>query len=476
MAGLGDTSGDIQPVTDHAKDILQMTRDSEMMQSYVRVGKSDESDDCVGGGSEANGVCVGGVGGVGFGRGESDSDDLGGAAGYAVGVGAGAGDGHGGSGAGRVGRRGCRTTAGRRHGRRKGGGGGAGGGAGGSFGGGGGGATTTFDELTEEFKTRKSGTGNGGGVGVGAGRGGGFGGGWAKRHKRDSRSRLLEEVYTDKDRAAAVNLGTRDIKASLRMKRRQDRNRTLHIPSTAESPTLLALARHCINDVNVSLEFIDKALELSPNDKTALVSRSKCYLLLGQPRLALKDAEVALNEDSTYLKAIYQKAEALYHLGDFEHSLVFYHRGLHVRPELEQFRLGVQKAREAIENAIGKMKDTAIVIQHVDWGDKRQVTVARTVNGGDSAVGGSRGSTPAVTGSTTRRKEAAVSAATTKSQSKMLLRELCVDKEYLEHLTIDPNIVSAIQENDNYILSEAKDGISFLNGREEFWKQQKLIN
>lgn len=53
--------------------------------------------------------------------------------------------------------------------------------------------------------------------------------------------------------------------------------------------------------------------------------------------------------------AIYQKAEALYHLGDFEHSLVFYHRGLHVRPELEQFRLGVQKAREAIENAIGKL-------------------------------------------------------------------------------------------------------------------------
>jgi len=45
-----------------------------------------------------------------------------------------------------------------------------------------------------------------------------------------------------------------------------------------------------------------QALELSPNDKTALVSRSKCYLLLGQPRLALKDAEVALNEDGTYLK------------------------------------------------------------------------------------------------------------------------------------------------------------------------------
>jgi len=253
-----------------------------MMQSYVRVGKSDESDDCGGGGggSEGNGVSVGGVGG-GVGRGDSDSDDVAGATGYVVGVGAGAGDGHGVSGAGRPGRKGCRVIAGRRHGRRKGGGGGGaaaggggGGGGGGSFGGGGGGgggATTTFDELTEEFKTRKSGTGGGGAVGGGVGGGGsGFGGGWAKRHKRDSRSRLLEEVYTDKDRAAAVNLGTRDIKASLRMKRRQDRNRTLHIPSTAESPTLLALARHCVNDVSVSLEFIDK-VRMVTRDGTGLI-------------------------------------------------------------------------------------------------------------------------------------------------------------------------------------------------------------
>lgn len=99
------------------------------------------------------------------------------------------------------------------------------------------------------------------------------------------------------------------------------------------------------------------------------------------------------------------------------------------------------------------MKDTAIVIQHVDWGDKRQVTVAKTVNGGDSSVGSSRGSTQAVTGSTTRLKETAVSAATTKSQSKMLLRELCVDKEYLEHLTIDPSNIIISRQYNRYFLS-----------------------
>ncbi|XP_050426693.1 uncharacterized protein LOC126837013 [Adelges cooleyi] len=414
MAAMGDTSGDILPASEHVKDILQMTRDSEMMQSYVRVGKAEDEDGADldddqshGRGHRGSGVsCVGGL-----------SVE------------------HGGGSGGNVGGVGERKGTGRRKLRR--------------HGGQAGPVTTTFNELTEEFKTRKTTGGSGGGArgSVGTGTLGGVGSLLAgRRHKRDSRSRLLEEVYTDKDRAAAVNLGTRDIKASLRMKRRQDRNRTLHIPSTAESPTLLALARHCMNDVKVSLDFIDKALELSPNDKTALVSRSKCYLLLGQPQLALKDAEVALQEDSTYLKAIYQKAEALYHLGDFEHALVFYHRGLHVRPELEQFRLGVQKAREAIENAISKMKDLP----------KDKFGAVAIVEGNPIK----RGSTP--------RKEA-------KSQSKLLLRELCVDKDYLEHLTTDPNIVSAVRDNKNQILAEAMDGIHFLNSREEFWKQQKIV-
>lgn len=229
MAGMGDTSGDIQPVSEHIKDILQITRDSEMIQSYVRVGKADDGSDDDAGSAGGPGGCGSGGDGNGLGGDGGGLDSDGGVQGVD------------GPGDGRRGRKGKAAAGRRRRGRRTIDG---GGGPGGS-------STIKFDELTEEFKTRKSGTGGGGG-------GFGFGSGWARRHKRDSRSRLLEEVYTDKDRAAAVNLGTRDIKASLRMKRRQDRNRTLHIPSTAESPTLLALARHCISDVTVALEFIDK--------------------------------------------------------------------------------------------------------------------------------------------------------------------------------------------------------------------------
>jgi len=68
---------------------------------------------------------------------------------------------------------------------------------------------------------------------------------------------------------------------------------------------------------------------------------------------------------SSYVLAIFQKAESLYHLGDFEHSLMYYHRGLRLRPELEGFRLGVQKAQEAIENTIGSKELSEILRSRV---------------------------------------------------------------------------------------------------------------
>lgn len=57
--------------------------------------------------------------------------------------------------------------------------------------------------------------------------------------------------------------------------------------------------------------------------------------------------------DFSSLQGLYQKAETLYTMGDFEFALVFYHRGHKLRPELQKFRLGIQKAQEAIDNCVG---------------------------------------------------------------------------------------------------------------------------
>ena len=72
----------------------------------------------------------------------------------------------------------------------------------------------------------------------------------------------------------------------------------------------------------------------------AFVEKQTCYIQL-------------LSSSHCSFQALYQKAEALYAMGEFEFAMVFYHRGNKLRPELEDFKLGIQKAQEAIENCVG---------------------------------------------------------------------------------------------------------------------------
>lgn len=71
-----------------------------------------------------------------------------------------------------------------------------------------------------------------------------------------------EEVYTDKDRAAAVAAGSRDIKQSLKLKRKQDRSKALAIPEEAEPGTFLALGNYemCRGDLQIALDFMNKVV------------------------------------------------------------------------------------------------------------------------------------------------------------------------------------------------------------------------
>jgi len=81
------------------------------------------------------------------------------------------------------------------------------------------------------------------------------------------------------------------------------------------------------------------------------------------------------------------------------------------------------------------MRDTAVVVlpQLCDGDNKRASIVNVGGIDGGGVSGGSGGSTTPVTAPPRSSSRAA------KSRSKMLLRELCVDKDYLEHLTIDPS-------------------------------------
>ena len=51
-----------------------------------------------------------------------------------------------------------------------------------------------------------------------------------------------------------------------------------------------------------ALKSYTNALDLKPGDKNCLVARSKCYLHIGDPESALKDADECIKDDKQYHK------------------------------------------------------------------------------------------------------------------------------------------------------------------------------
>lgn len=84
-----------------------------------------------------------------------------------------------------------------------------------------------------------------------------------RKPKRERRKRE-EELYTDKDRAAAVVMGYKDIKHSLNMKDKAERSSALQIPAEADAGTLLALARAEMmrERYRTALTFVDKVVSV----------------------------------------------------------------------------------------------------------------------------------------------------------------------------------------------------------------------
>lgn len=226
-----------------------------------------------------------------------------------------------------------------------------------------------------------------------------------------------------------------------------------------------------------AIEAYSKALNIRPIDKHCLVARSRCHINAGNGKPALDDAEEALKEDPEFFKGIYQKAEALYAIGDFETALVFYHRGNRLRPELDEFRTGIQKAREAIENGIGNPRENKI---HVPQTLRKQLAAAaaveaeaasdpstRKANAGKDATG--RGGRIAFVQPQQQEQKAT---SLSPALENKLLGELYEDKVYLEGLLSDKDFTDCPDEQ---VISLVTDGIRYLQTRIDFWRQQNPL-
>ncbi|KAJ3178344.1 Tetratricopeptide repeat protein 25 [Geranomyces variabilis] len=119
-------------------------------------------------------------------------------------------------------------------------------------------------------------------------------------------------------------------------------------------PALLAegdqLTRH--GHYTAATALYSRALEILPTDAIALAARARCHVLRGDQISALADANAALAADPDSWKALHVKADALFDNGDFENALLCCHRGVQLRPDLDEFRGGIVRATEAICSAV----------------------------------------------------------------------------------------------------------------------------
>lgn len=215
-----------------------------------------------------------------------------------------------------------------------------------------------------------------------------------------------------------------------------------------------------------AIESFTQALEMKPDDEHCLVTRSKCHLQLGNAEAALTDAEAALGLNPKLIKGFFQKAEALYQCGNFETALVFYHRGHRLRPELQEFRLGIQKSQEAINNSIGSPDSVKLSATKGDMSYfyKQEEQAKKQTKGTYSK--------PIAKKEEKKEREHPKGPADLKT-IKQLLGELYGDKEYLEKLLKDQSLTGHKNDMSRDIKDKVCDGLDYLHARADFWRQQK---
>ncbi|NXR26006.1 TTC25 protein, partial [Cinclus mexicanus] len=210
-----------------------------------------------------------------------------------------------------------------------------------------------------------------------------------------------------------------------------------------------------------ALGCFNDALKLRAGDKHCLITRSKCFLKLGDTENSLKDAEASLQIDKTFSEGLYQKAETLYTMGDFEFALVFYHRGRRLRPDLHKFQLGINKAEEAIVNCIGNPSSVKLESKEELCFVSRQAESKKDNQKQQNKPKDQKD-----------KKQTKKKSPKTEQQ---LLGELYADKAFLEKLLKDKDLMQSSTRQGIKVMDLVLDGISYLNRRRDFWQQQKPI-
>ncbi|CAL8071846.1 unnamed protein product [Calicophoron daubneyi] len=213
-------------------------------------------------------------------------------------------------------------------------------------------------------------------------------------------------------------------------------------------------------------ECYNQALEKKPGDPYCLIKRSACYVSMSKYDEALSDADAALKAEPGNHRALYQKAEVLYNRGEFEFALIFFHRGRKKRPELQEFRLGIQKCEEAIRNSLDNKNalrmnsaGSKAFLKHLE--DKNQKRPATKITKG-------------------KEKQTKVDDVPLhilpRNKCRAIFTHLFTDHEYLKRLDTQEMASKKWRTAcSDEVRKITREGLDYLDARSRFWHQEKPV-
>ena len=179
-------------------------------------------------------------------------------------------------------------------------------------------------------------------------------------------------TFSDKTRIIGLTDGRVDIRTALDEAKLKYRD-LLDKDDTESFNLYLHQGRHAMihNKPEKALGYLNQAADIQMNNNVR-IERGKCLLKLRLYEEACQDAEKILKLEPKNDMALFLKAEAKYHLGNFESALVFYHRGKKVarNKRLDLFIQGIRRTEEAIEEHLDKKSADLFDFQSPAFFDK----------------------------------------------------------------------------------------------------------
>jgi stress-induced-phosphoprotein 1 len=131
-------------------------------------------------------------------------------------------------------------------------------------------------------------------------------------------------------------------------------------PEKAEEARLRGNELFKQNKFPEAMKEYNEAIKRDPTKANYYFNRCVCYLKLGEPNYALRDAEKAIELDPNYTKAIARKAQCHTMRKEYHKSVDTYKHGLKIDPDNAELKDGLMKIQQLIQQKAGQRDEDRI--------------------------------------------------------------------------------------------------------------------